>query len=132
MAGDNLCATLWAGRTPVGQAIYPLAPAARVPVTGAMPPTTRPRPTAPSDRPLALAGRARRPATRPSAGLGRPATLSPGVARFEARNRLSAELLAAILEVEERSRASLDDIERADALAERLIARRARRLAGAA
>jgi hypothetical protein len=54
------------------------------------------------------------------------------VARFEARNRLSAELLAAILEVEERSRASLDDIERADALAERLIARRARRLAGAA
>jgi hypothetical protein len=50
------------------------------------------------------------------------------VARVAARTRLSAELLAAILEVERRTRATLDDIERADALAERLLVRRGHRL----
>jgi hypothetical protein len=50
--------------------------------------------------------------------------LPPSVARVAARTRLSGELLAAILEVDERQRATLDDIERADALAERLLARR--------
>ncbi|CAJ62395.1 hypothetical protein FRAAL3752 [Frankia alni ACN14a] len=50
------------------------------------------------------------------------------MARVAARTRLSAELLAAILEVERRTRATLDDIERADALAERLLVRRGRRL----
>jgi hypothetical protein len=49
------------------------------------------------------------------------------VARVAARTRLSAEILAAILEVEGRSRATLDDIERADALADRLITRRRER-----
>jgi hypothetical protein len=58
--------------------------------------------------------------------------LPPSVARVAARTRLSAELLAAILEVDGRTRASLDDIERADALAERLLVRRGhRRRAGA-
>ncbi|MDT3441603.1 hypothetical protein QOZ89_18660 [Pseudofrankia sp. BMG5.37] len=56
-----------------------------------------------------------------------PAALPPSVARVAARTRLSAELLAAILEVDARQRATLDDIERADALAERLLARRADR-----
>ncbi|WP_370657147.1 MULTISPECIES: hypothetical protein [unclassified Frankia] len=42
--------------------------------------------------------------------------------------RLSAELLAAILEVEGRSRATLDDMERADALADVLLARRRQRI----
>ncbi|WP_419469380.1 hypothetical protein [Candidatus Frankia alpina] len=61
-------------------------------------------------------------------------TLPPSVARVAARTRLSAELLAAILEVDQRTRATLDDIERADALAERLLVRRGHRLraAGAA
>nr|WP_261560203.1 hypothetical protein [Frankia tisae] len=61
-------------------------------------------------------------------------TLPPSVARVAARTRLSAELLAAILEVDRRTRATLDDIERADALAERLLVRRGHRLraAGAA
>jgi len=58
----------------------------------------------------------------------RPArALPPSVAAVAARTRLSAELLAAILEVDARQRATLDDIERADALAERLLARRADR-----
>jgi len=61
----------------------------------------------------------------------RPA-LPPSVARVAARTRLSAELLAAILEVDARPRATLDDIERADALAERLLARRADRQRAAA
>nr|WP_241834512.1 hypothetical protein [Pseudofrankia asymbiotica] len=56
-----------------------------------------------------------------------PGALPPSVARVAARTRLSAELLAAILEVDARQRATLDDIERADALAERLLARRADR-----
>ncbi len=61
---------------------------------------------------------------------GRPASgfLPPSVARVADRTRLSAELLAAIMEVEERTRVSLDDIERADALADRLLARRRDRL----
>ncbi|WP_346434328.1 hypothetical protein [Candidatus Protofrankia californiensis] len=44
------------------------------------------------------------------------------------RTRLSAELLAALLDVQERTRVSLDDIELADALADRLLARRRDRL----
>ncbi len=58
-------------------------------------------------------------------------TLPPSVARVAARTRLSAELLAAILEVDQRTRATLDDIERADALAERLLIRRGHRLRAA-
>ncbi|MCL9798299.1 hypothetical protein MXD58_029110 [Frankia sp. AgKG'84/4] len=66
----------------------------------------------------------------PASPAGGLAGLPPSVARVAARTRLSAELLAAILEVDGRSRASLDDMERADALAERLLVRRGRRLAG--
>jgi hypothetical protein len=44
------------------------------------------------------------------------------------RTRLSAELLAAILTVDGRSRATLDDMERADALADVLLARRRQRV----
>ncbi|KQC36523.1 hypothetical protein UK82_20910 [Frankia sp. ACN1ag] len=67
-------------------------------------------------------------------GDGRPLSdrascgLPPSVARVAARMRLSAELLAAILEVEGRSRATLDDMERADALADVLLARRRQRI----
>ncbi|CAJ61689.1 MULTISPECIES: hypothetical protein [Frankia] len=67
-------------------------------------------------------------------GDGRPLSdrassgLPPSVARVAARMRLSAELLAAILEVEGRSRATLDDMERADALADVLLARRRQRV----
>jgi len=61
-----------------------------------------------------------------------PSALPPSVARVAARTRLSAELLAAILEVDARRGATLDDIERADALAERLLARRADRQRAAA
>lgn len=75
-----------------------------------------------------------RPTTVPSAAAvavgGRARPLPPSVARVAARTRLSAEILAAVLEVEERSRATLDDIERADALADRLIARRRERQRG--
>ncbi len=67
----------------------------------------------------------------PAAPVAGSSGLPPSVARVAARTRLSAELLAAILEVDGRSRASLDDMERADALAERLLVRRGRRLAGA-
>jgi hypothetical protein len=63
---------------------------------------------------------------------GGSSALPPSVARVAARTRLSAELLAAILEVDQRTRATLDDIERADALADRLLARRRDRLRAAA
>jgi hypothetical protein len=66
----------------------------------------------------------------------RPATaatpLPPSVARVAARTRLSAELLAALLAVDGRSRATLDDMERADALADALLARRRQRAGQAA
>ncbi|WP_308204937.1 hypothetical protein [Frankia tisae] len=42
--------------------------------------------------------------------------------------RLSAELLAAILAVDGRSRATLDDMERADALADVVLARHRQRV----
>jgi hypothetical protein len=45
-----------------------------------------------------------------------------------ARTRLSAELLAALITVDGRSRATLDDMERADALADVLLARRRQRV----
>jgi hypothetical protein len=48
------------------------------------------------------------------------------------RIRLSADLLAALLEVEQRSRATLDDIEWADAVAARLVARQEQRRVRAA
>lgn len=82
---------------------------------------------------MALLQRFRRPAaTQPATAVipqvRRPhGQLPPSVARVAARTRLSAEILAAVLEIEERSRATLDDIERADALAERLIARHRQR-----
>jgi hypothetical protein len=56
----------------------------------------------------------------------------PRVARVAARTRLSAELLAALLAVDGRSRATLDDMERADALADALLARRRQRAGQAA
>jgi hypothetical protein len=74
--------------------------------------------------PLPTAGPPR--AGRRTAAPG-PAALPPSVARVAARTRLSAELLAAILEVDDRRRPTLDDIEHADALAARLLARRAER-----
>ncbi|WP_462165917.1 hypothetical protein [Frankia sp. AiPs1] len=60
-------------------------------------------------------------AVRPAWAVG---SLPPSVARVAARTRLSAELLAALLEVDGRSRATLDDMERADAIADALLARR--------
>lgn len=74
----------------------------------------------------------RRGATRVRTAAPPPAAhrLPPSVARVAARTRLSAELLAAILEVDRRHHATLDDIERADALAERLLVRRGQRLGG--
>ncbi|WP_241835531.1 hypothetical protein [Pseudofrankia asymbiotica] len=50
------------------------------------------------------------------------------MARLAARTRLSTELLAAIIAVDGRSRATLDDMERADALADVLLARRRQRV----
>jgi hypothetical protein len=44
----------------------------------------------------------------------------------EARIRLSADLVAALLDVERRSRATLDDLEWADAVADRMLRRRGR------
>ncbi|ABW13550.1 hypothetical protein Franean1_4166 [Parafrankia sp. EAN1pec] len=69
--------------------------------------------------------------SQPPAGGRGAGALPPSVARVATRIRLSAELLAAILEVEERTWATLDDMERADALADRLLARRRDRLATA-
>jgi hypothetical protein len=105
-------------------------PFARTPQAAALAPATRttrqaPRHPAPGPRPRA----ATRTITAASR-VGGP--LPPSVARVAARTRLSAELLAAILEVDARQRATLDDIERADALAERLLARRADRQRAAA
>ncbi|AEH09751.1 hypothetical protein FsymDg_2366 [Candidatus Protofrankia datiscae] len=71
------------------------------------------------------------PVARPSAPGSPPSSprpLPPSVARVAGRTRLSAELLAALLDVQERTRASLDDIELADALADRLLARHRDRL----
>ncbi|OHV33534.1 MULTISPECIES: hypothetical protein [Pseudofrankia] len=67
--------------------------------------------------------------TAPRPLAARPSTdLPPSVARMAARTRLSAELLAAIMAVDGRSRATLDDMERADALADALLARRRQRV----
>lgn len=62
---------------------------------------------------------------------GQPLTGSPGPLPgfVAARARLSADLLASLLEVEQRSRATLDDIEWADAVADRMVRRRAARRA---
>jgi hypothetical protein len=57
---------------------------------------------------------------------GSPGPLPDFVA---ARVRLSADLLASLLEVEQRTRATLDDIEWADAVADRMLRRRAARRA---
>ena len=89
------------------------------------PPMARPAPARPAPRPHVARWLAP-PAARPGG------ELPPSVARVAARTRLSTELLAAILEVDARPRATLDDIERADALAERLLARRADRQRAAA
>lgn len=70
--------------------------------------------------------------SQPAAGGRGAGALPPSVARVATRIRLSAELLAAILEVEERTWATLDDMERADALADRLLARRRDRLTATA
>lgn len=70
-----------------------------------------------------------RPGPRPSA----PATVRPAgplPPSVEVRVRLSADLLAALLEVERRSRPTLDDLEWADAVADRIVRRRTARHAG--
>ncbi|HSP39146.1 MAG TPA: hypothetical protein VLR26_15490 [Frankiaceae bacterium] len=56
-----------------------------------------------------------------------PPRSGPLPAPLEARVRLSADLVAALLEVEHRTRATLDDLEWADAVAERIVRRRAAR-----
>lgn len=66
----------------------------------------------------------------PAAPRAAAGSLPPSVARVAARTRLSAELLAAILAVDGRSRATLDDMERADALADALLTRRRQRAGG--
>lgn len=81
-----------------------------------------PEPTLAYPRPTAQA------TIDPSGG----STLPPSVARVAERTRLSRELLAAMLEIESRTKVSLDDMERADALAERLLARRHERRMGLA
>ncbi|WP_369809783.1 hypothetical protein [Parafrankia sp. EUN1f] len=143
-------------RRPVDRPVPAARPAAHIGgrPTAAGHPTAlpaRPGPDTAGDRDLRVRSRrtqgavlaVRRPAgttTGPAAGTGDGAAppagptgraLPPSVARVAARTRLSAELLAAILEVEDRTRATLDDMERADALAERLLARRRDRLAAA-
>ncbi|CAI7978922.1 exported hypothetical protein [Frankia sp. Hr75.2] len=121
---------------PARRATDPGTPARRADPAG----TVRPVPPArAASRPTARAGHGSpAPAgmvvrgvggSEPPAGGRGAGTLPPSVARVAARTRLSAELLAALLEVEERTRATLDDIERADALADRLLARRRDRLA---
>jgi hypothetical protein len=50
---------------------------------------------------------------------------SPLPPPVQARIRLSADLLTALLEVERRNRATLDDLEWADAVADRMLRRRA-------
>ena len=62
--------------------------------------------------------------------VGQPA--GPLPAEVAARVRLSADLVAALLEVEQRSRVTLDDLEWADAVAARLLHRRAARREAAA
>jgi hypothetical protein len=54
---------------------------------------------------------------------------SPLPTLVAARVRLSADLLAALLEVEQRQRATLDDLEWADAVADRMLRRRLTRRA---
>jgi hypothetical protein len=56
-------------------------------------------------------------------------TRSPLPPDVEARVRLSADLLASLLEVEKRQAATLDDLEWADAVADRIVRRRAARAA---
>ena len=103
-------------------------PAART----AVPPVARAaRPSASKTATRTVAGTTAPAPSCAAAAVRRPA-LPPSVARVAARTRLSAELLAAMLEVDRRTRATLDDMERADALAERLLARRRQRLAAAA
>jgi hypothetical protein len=68
--------------------------------------------------------------TRGLASVPPPKRTDPLPAAVAARVRLSADLLAALLDVEQRTRATLDDIEWADAVADRLLRRQeARRTA---
>ncbi|KJE25206.1 hypothetical protein FF36_00339 [Frankia torreyi] len=116
----------------VGGPAAPAGPPARARLDTARPGTAGPGRAGPAGdrhaggRPAA-GGAAGSPCGTAGPG-GGAAPLPPSVARVAARTRLSAELLAAILEVERRTRATLDDIERADALAERLLVRRGHRL----
>jgi hypothetical protein len=66
------------------------------------------------------------PSGSPSVG---PLSAGPLPALVAARVRLSADLLAALLEVEQRQRATLDDLEWADAVADRMLRRRLARRA---
>jgi hypothetical protein len=61
--------------------------------------------------------------TRELAPVPPPKRTDPLPAAVAARVRLSADLLAALLEVEQRTRVTLDDIEWADAVADRLLRR---------
>ncbi|MBX6390642.1 MAG: hypothetical protein IRZ08_16885 [Frankia sp.] len=76
-----------------------------------------------AERPAATAA----PALPPGVAAAAAPSLPPSVARVAARTRLSAELLAALIAVEGRTRPTLDDMERADALADVLLARRRQR-----
>jgi hypothetical protein len=69
---------------------------------------------------------------RRTAPAPKPVAPGPLPAAVADRIRLSADLLAALLEVEQRSRATLDDIEWADAVAARLVARQEQRRVRAA
>ncbi|SBW23276.1 hypothetical protein FDG2_3715 [Candidatus Protofrankia californiensis] len=103
----------------------------RRPVTGFMDLRNRPRRSHSQHRSNRVTDTVVAGGPRPSASGSLPSlsrSLPPSVARVADRTRLSAELLAAILDVQERTRVSLDDIELADALADRLLARRRDRL----
>jgi hypothetical protein len=103
---------------PISRAPISRTPAAPTPISGATR-TIRPAAAGPAEPGLRAVPARPSAAPRPQTG-PRP----PTVALMRARGRLSAELLAAMLEVDQRASATLDDIERADALAERLLARR--------
>lgn len=73
-----------------------------------------------------------RPSAPANPRLVRPAIQGPLPPSVEVRVRLSADLLAALLDVERRSRPTLDDLEWADAVADRIVRRRTARHAGPA
>ncbi|MCK9921573.1 hypothetical protein MXD61_06670 [Frankia sp. AgPm24] len=125
--------------SPVAASVASAVSGAGVPViaagAGAPRPVSSPRAGAGAGAPGAgSSGAGSSGGVSPRRGVVRGAgtALPPSVARVAARTRLSVELLAALLEVESRTHATLEDIERADALAERLLVRRGDRLRASA